>query len=405
MSIKLNLHSNPKASTASNFNYAITVPKNIQISTIAPMSPRANAKASNNFLSDAWNSLVECSKNLWNRILSCFGIKNQTGSPFTKSYSLTVNPSQYAHRISNPNKLFVYNRLTQGRSVGNQVTASKWSVNSQPVETSPLFNPKKTPMVVVPGTFRYDASTANTVHWTANFADSNLFGFCEGPLLAQDEQQVAEHPALAHIKAALTPEQRTLHRFEAALFQNVPRLGALDTTTPLAGRVPPQTLYGNVFAGASQLEIQSRLTQFNNPVGSNIFAIEAPKVPLALKDQPYQRKDLETLFFTFKNFLLAMKETCPGAKNVVHTGNWGCGAWGNDPKTVYLMTLAATRSAGTADELRMHPLGNNNELQAAVQLLAQIEQQHPGMTDGQFLDHVAANAATYGLRYKQGNGT
>ena len=271
--------------------------------------------------------------------------------------------------------------------------------------SQPLFNPTKTPMVILPGTFRYDASTANTVHWTPNFADSNLFGFCEGPLLAQDELQVAEHPALAHIKAALSPQQRTLNRFDVALFQNVPRLGVLDTATPLAGRVPPQTLYGNVFAGASQQEISSRLTRYNNPVGSNIYAIEAPRVPLALKDQPYQRQDLAALFFTFKNFLHAMKETCPGVKNIVHAGNWGTGAWGNDPKTVYLMTLAATRSAGTADELRMYPLGNTNELQAAMQLLAQIEQQHPGMTDGQFLDHVAANAARYGLRYKQGNGT
>jgi hypothetical protein len=89
---------------------------------------------------------------------------------------------------------------------------------------------------------------------------------------------------------------------------------------------------------------------------------------------------------------------------VIHTGNWGAGAFGNDPKTVHLIQLAAARFAGI-DQIDMYPLNQQNELQAAIQLFNQIETQFPQMKVGEFLAHLASNAHPYNLKYKQSNGT
>ncbi len=337
----------------------------------------------------AWNSIVEFFK-------SCFG----NTQPYSSTGPSVIQPSQYSHKITNPNKQFVYNQLVQGRSVGDQITVRKRGINPHSLEKEILFTPTKPQITSVNGCFTYEASTADTVHWTANFADKNLFGYCGGPLLAQDELQVLEHPALAHVKNGLPSNMRTLEPTDAVLLQNVPRLGALDTGTPLPNG---HTLYGNYFAAASQGEILSRLTRFDHPVSSNIFAIEAPHVSPALKNQPVQRKDFARLFFAFYNAAYSIKAIC-GQKVVMHSGNWGTGAYGNDHKTSYLMQLAAARFART-DELRMYPLGFQNEFEAAKQLLDQIERKYPNMTIGGFLDHLAENAAHYGLRYKVGNGT
>jgi hypothetical protein len=78
--------------------------------------------------------------------------------------------------------------------------------------------------------------------------------------------------------------------------------------------------------------------------------------------------------------------------------------WHKNANFTKLSQLAAARFAG-ADELRMYPLTQQNAHREANQLFNQIEQQFLQMTVGQFLDHLTANAARYGLRYKEGNGT
>ncbi len=333
--------------------------------------------------------------------MRCFG-KSSPASLFSSSALLVINPSQQSQHLSNMNKIFVYTQLSQGRTVGDQVRAQKFSLNDPDSLKSAAAFPAARPQVVTSaGGFQYPASTADTIHWTANFADSRLFGFCEGPLLAQDELQVLEHPALAHIKSALPSDLKTLSGYDAALFQNVPRLGSLDTTTPFPDG---HTLYGNRFAAATHDQILARLQLLNPPTSSNIFAIAAPHVPFGMANQPYQKKDIDALFFTAYNAFHAIKESSPGKKVVAHTGNWGAGAFGNDLKTVHLLQLAAARFAGI-DEIRMHPMSSQAELQAARQLLDQIERQFPQMTIGQFIDHLTANAASYQLTYKTGNGT
>src|SRR5262249_26029594 len=122
-----------------------------------------------------------------------------------------------------------------------------------------------------------------TVEWYLNFADEDLFCGYRGPLFAQDEIQVGEHPALGSLREALKasgvpalePFTRDKGRPTPVLVRGVERRCAVDTDPDLtAGR--PYGLYGNSFARARPADITRATTVLEPPTISNILAMEAP---------------------------------------------------------------------------------------------------------------------------------
>lgn len=307
--------------------------------------------------------------------------------------------------IVDQNKQCAYDHLVNEKSkskLGNNICVRKYSLTDvETLKSQPLSTLSETQVTVKGGVFEYPASTDKEMHWTANFADSTLFGHCEGHLLAQDELQVLEHPALYHVKKNLPEGMEKLNgeNYEAALFQNVPRLGRLNTRPE-----PNVSLYGEGFRRASHGRIKSALTPFENPIESNIFAIAAPFVP-ELAGQLYRKEHLERLFYTAYNAFSNIKNIAQeqGKKAIVHTGNWGAGAFGNDPKTVYLIQLLAAQFAGI-DEIVMYPIEHSNFQQFGQAQLA-FEQFEGCATVEDLLTAMAANAEKLNLRYGRGNGT
>lgn len=302
---------------------------------------------------------------------------------------------------SNNNKKYVYEKLLKDRQINRDFTFQKFSLSpthAQDLYNLPIF-PSESSFSVssVKGGFCYPESrfdvqlNRDIMHWTANFADPNLFGYCFTSLFAQDEMQVAEHPALAHFKS-LCPDAQ-LNNDQIALFTDVERLGAIDSTN----------IYGRNFPNATKDTLDKAVKRLDPPTLSNIFAFAAPRAEK--EGDPYSYDNLEKLFFRAYLAFKSIKINYGADKRIhIHTGNWGAGAFGNCPKTVALLQIAAARLA-KVDQVVYYRMNFENSLEEAIELWKNIGNTHKNFTVQQFLQHLADNAMNYGLIYGKGNGT
>lgn len=307
--------------------------------------------------------------------------------------SFSLRPDTVALGAIHPNKQFVYDTLTHQRTLDQPMQFEKYQLaDSNAVNAIALFQQPHAVVMHREGGFAYDHSSEEMMHWTANFADPHLFGFCEGGLLAQNELQVAEHPGMYHLKKYLDgqPSFSTINGNQIALISGVQRLGQLN-------------MYGNGFAPADQTAIASKITQFPMPRTSNIFAFAAPRPGTAGQPYDYQHlKDyFDRAFLAFKT--IKEKYGTEQRKVMIHTGNWGAGAFGNDAKVAALIQLAAARAAGV--DVIYYPMSSNDALQGAYTLFNQLSVSFPQMTVGEFLHHLEQYAGHYSLLYGVGNGT
>ncbi len=206
-----------------------------------------------------------------------------------------------------------------------------------PRAPSGRFDPARGPHVeVVPDVFAY-AETGRGTDWYLNFAHHELFSCYGTRLFAQDELQVAEHPALGSLCEALLadPVVTPLTVEDGAptpvLVRGVERRAAIDTTE----------IYGNALAVAPDDVVDRAVRRLDPPPRSNLLAIEAPFGHAG----PYTESQLDYILRTaFSGFAAAVEVSPEGA--VVHTGFWGCGAYGGNRVLMPLLQLVAANLAG-----------------------------------------------------------
>ncbi len=201
-----------------------------------------------------------------------------------------------------------------------------------------------TPESIVPkrGFFTYPEPSADddTTHWHLNFADPFLFGYGEGSLLAQDELQITEHPCLASVAYAIESglhgqgglTRRTQEGGEATpvLIEGAPRRCSLDTTH----------LYGDLFGGASTNQVQAATKVLNPPTRSNILALAALRPSFG----EYTEEQIRELFMIAHAGSSAIVRR--SGRATLHTGHWGCGAFGGNKGLVAAIQLLAAGTAG-----------------------------------------------------------
>ncbi len=199
-----------------------------------------------------------------------------------------------------------------------------------------------------PGVFRYEAgAAADEVVWHVNFADDDLFVAYGSRLLAQDELQVAEHPALGSVREAVLAKGRRPLTVEGGrptpvTITGVQRRCAIDTFPNLEAGIP-HGLYGNAFARASREQVEAATSALFPPTMTNLLAIAAP----ACGRGRYVRGEIDRILATAATgFAAARAESIRLAggmpRVVIHTGFWGCGAFGgNRTLMTILQSLAA----------------------------------------------------------------
>ena len=259
-------------------------------------------------------------------------------------------------------KQAVHKRVLQegGPAQGN-VRLTRWSMAPLPEEV----RLGACAVTAEPGFFTYRTSNAGV--WHLNFADPRLFAAYGSPLMAQDEWQVLEHPLLGSIREALLHgDLPALTRADGVstpvLVAHVPRQCVLD----LAGKAAParsgwrawlggaahdaaasaRPLYGKAFREATQEQVLRAVNVMKPAATSNILAISAPTGTGAYT----LRQITDILQTAYNGFAAARLESQRGqvpANDVeIHTGWWGCGAFGGNQTLMALLQILAANMAG-----------------------------------------------------------
>ena len=201
-----------------------------------------------------------------------------------------------------------------------------------------------------PGFYDYASIDGASLEWHVNFADPHLFVAYGSRLLAQDELQVAEHPVLGALKEALVAERAVVRTVEdgptPVLVTGAERRCRIATEPDhAAGR--PDGLYGNAFARAHPDDVRRATTRLEPPTVTNLIAMAAPGYGRGA----YTAEQIEMILVTaYTAFSAAAAESArladSGASVVVHTGYWGCGAFGGNRILMAALQVLAARMAG-----------------------------------------------------------
>lgn len=297
----------------------------------------------------------------------------------TTSKELMLNhPPEISHR----NKQIVFDlACPPGTIHEGEVTFSRWEQLELPDRVArhserPQFELREE-------YFTYDSPPDGQFEWHLNFAHHDLFCCYSGPLFAQDEMQVAEHPALAAVRNAIiaaglkpyTVEQDDVtpdrDRATPILITGVERRCRIATDpNPSASR--PHGLYGNRFATADEEAIRQATEVLDPPTISNIIAIEAP----ACRHGKYTRAQIESILataytgFQVAHFEAVHRQSSP-PRVAIHTGYWGCGAYGGNRELMPLLQMIAACSSGI-DSMVFHTGGDPHGYQQAERMLAEL---------------------------------
>jgi hypothetical protein len=280
-------------------------------------------------------------------------------------------------RWTHPNKRLVFEIACPPGSVHQgTIGYSRWAAEPLPEQV-----PRGAHLVTAKdGYFDYAplADDANAVEWHVNFADPDLFVAYAGALFAQDESQVVEHPALGAVKEALEsvgirPMTAESSGPTPVLVSGVERRVTVSTDPdPAAGR--PRGLYGNAFAAATHDAVQRATRRIDPPTVTNVIAIAAPFPGRGA----YDGNTIETILVTaYTGYSAAVRESRhlsgEGARVAIHTGYWGCGAFGGNRT---LMALLQVLAAGAAhvDRLVFHTgqPGGEEPLAQALEIEAEL---------------------------------
>jgi len=301
-----------------------------------------------------------------------------------------------------PNKRVVYEIACPPGSVHHgRIGFTRWGAMVPPARVEPA----RTDLILSrPGFYPYAPvlDPAEAVEWHVNFADPHLFVAYGGPLFAQDEIQVAEHPALGALKEALAAAgvgSTTLDRNGPTpiLVTGVERRMSIRTS-PDAAAGRPNGLYGNAFERADPEVVRRATSRIDPPTISNLVAMSAPPGGYGV----YRQDVIESILTTaYTGFRAAMLESSllrgDGTRVAVHTGYWGCGAFGGNRVLMALLQVVAAEMAGL-DRLVLHTGGQGGDapLEKAVDLLRGTGSD-VGITTRALVEEVVGMAFEWGV--------
>lgn len=265
--------------------------------------------------------------------------------------TLSADEIMRAHppRWSDRNKKALFAHVCPPGTVhAGSITVARWGTRPLPLTARWGENPLEGELRADVFDYAPRSDRRPGVEWHLNFAHANLFLAYGGPLLAQDELQVVEHPALAAVRLrlladpqpGLQPMTRDGDDATPVLIRGVERRCALDT----------RTLYGNAFSRARIEDVVAATRVLRPPTLSNILAMEAP---IGGSGRYRTAQIVEALTTAYSGFSAATEESraATGVRDpevVIHTGHWGTGAYGGHRVLMATLQFIAARLAGVS---------------------------------------------------------
>lgn len=217
------------------------------------------------------------------------------------------------------------------------VKVSKWAFDSERKKDIIL---EKSPLQIhsVKEHYLYDQNddAEKRIFWV-NFSDKFLFQYDETDYFGQSEKQSLEHPVLnlseKYLSAKNNPDFETITENNNLptpfIFENVPQWIKVEGD-----------------------RLQEDFTIYQQDKKNNIIAMKAPSSGKGKYTEHQIRYLLITVLCAFSG---ACKQSYLSKRNsiVIHTGNWGCGNFGNNNELIYLAQIIGASAAGVS-ELYFH---------------------------------------------------
>lgn len=241
------------------------------------------------------------------------------------------------------------------------------------------------------------------MEWYVNFADPHLFVAYGSSLFAQDEMQVAEHPALGALREALDAQRAAAVTLEngkptPVLVVGIERRCRVATDRNVAeGR--PRGLYGNQFARADAETVRRATMRLDPPTITNLIAMAAPSGGYGRYSVGEIERVLITAFTAFRAAVLESTRcrgtVCPV---VVHTGFWGCGAFGGHRVLMAMLQVLAAEMAGL-ERMVFHTgdAAGAQALATARRLLEEDLTSKPGTALSELIERIASLGFEWGV--------
>lgn len=319
---------------------------------------------------------------------------------FRRTWTTSELLEQHRPHHTHSNKALLFDlALDGGSALSGSVTLSRWPASPLPTSLGPSREGFK--IAAMPGHFRYSPSSqVNAIEWHLNFADFDAFATWRTPLFAQDEIQVAEHPALAalHLEARdqgismKTVEETTafISHPTPVLVSGVERRIEVETAT--------SGLYGNAFQRASLEQVRQATRIIDPPSISHILAIQAPEPGSGL----YKASDIRQILITaYSGFVAAIEEgklqKGANSSTLIHSGFWGCGAYGGNRTLMLLLQMLAAHLSGV-QAIQFH-IGRSSSKTHHDEALALYEQiaSNPDTTVGSTIAWLEERGFTWGV--------
>lgn len=226
-----------------------------------------------------------------------------------------------------------------------------------------------------------------------DFANKRLGGGWLGYGMVQEEIMFTERPDYGALCARSLLEMEdpvrsplasplSMYQNEAWVLRGAPRFAHV----PWYGRTPPD--------GAEKVKLLNpKDDQYTCPT---VIAIDAIKADFPV----YQRRHLEMMLIkAYVGYVAASRDPDCGCNKTIATGSWGCGAFYNNEKVMFVVQSLAASMAGV--KLDYHVLGDGHRLAAAFDLLEDVVVKKRTVSETiDNLAHICATDAAWQSKFK-----